>query len=254
MWRHAWKPVAAVVVVGTPPAYLYYRHYVKDKTFELPVKVQSPDGKSEMATRTFPLLPLTVLEARIREHATFQFHSRPGGIVWKQATAALASNDPIEDAHASQIVERDPSDPSYPGDYLFFAVMDGHGGYETSRLLSRVLIKAVALELSYLNNPPPLAKPSYLGSARALLWPFTSQTVTYPLDADPQKVSLAIQHAFTKLDDELLAAPLRILANNLDEESRKKNVIPDLSHHPLALATMLPAISGQRLLMTFLHI
>lgn len=243
MWRRIWKPVAAVVVVGTPPAYLYYRHYVEDKTFELPVKVQGPDGKSEMATRTFPLLPLQVLEARIREHATLQSHSRPGGIVWKHATAGLASNDPIEDAHASQIVERDHTDPSYPGDYLFFAVMDGHGGYETSRLLSRVLIKAVALELSYLTNPPS-AKTSYLGSARALLWPFTSQTTTYPLDADPQKVSLAIQHAFTKLDDELLTAPLRILANNLDEESRKKNVIPDLSQHPLALATMLPAISG----------
>lgn len=246
--------MAAVVVVGTPPAYLYYRHYVQDKTFELPVRVKGPDGKSEMATRTFPLLPLKVLEARIREHATFQSHSRPGGIVWKHATAALASNDPIEDAHASQIVERDPTDPSHPGDYLFFAVMDGHGGYETSRLLSRVLIKAVALELSYLTNPPSLAKPSYLGSARALLWPFTSHTVTSPLDADPRKVSLAIQHAFTKLDDELLAAPLRIFANNLDEESRKKNVIPDLSQHPLASATMLPAISGQKLLMTLLHI
>lgn len=242
MWRRVWKPLAAVAVVGTPPAYFYYRHYVLDNFFELPVKVQGPDGKPEMVTKTFRRLPLDVLEARIRQHATFQSHSRPGGIVWKHTTADLASNDPIEDAHASQIVERDPTDPSYPGDYLFFAVMDGHGGYETSRLLSRVIIKAVALELSHLTNQPPLAKPGYFGSARAL----TSQT---PLDADPQKVSLTIQHAFTKLDDELLAAPLHVLANNVDEESRKKNVIPDLSQHPLALATMLPAISGSCALM-----
>ncbi|KAJ7574995.1 hypothetical protein C8J56DRAFT_457987 [Mycena floridula] len=63
-------------------------------------------------------------------------------------------------------------------------------------------------------------------------------------DADPAQMSLAIQKAFENLDSEILKAPLRVLAENMDAESRKLNKIPDISQNPLALQTMLPAISG----------
>ncbi|KAJ7584257.1 hypothetical protein C8J56DRAFT_950403, partial [Mycena floridula] len=48
-------------------------------------------------------------------------------------------------------------------------------------------------------------------------------------------MSLAIQKAFENLDSDILKAPLRVLAGNMDAESRKLNKNPD---------TMLPAISG----------
>lgn len=245
MLRQAWKPVAAAVVVGTP-AYLYYASKSEQhQTFDLAVKVKGADGRPEMANRALSLLPMKILESRIREHETSHTHSRPGGPIWKYATAALASNDPIEDANAQQIVQRDESDPSAPGDYLFFAVMDGHGGRDTSQLLSRVLINAVALELSALvTDPQASVQPSLLQNMKSLLWS-SSQSTQAALDSDPQCVARAIESAFTKLDTELINAPIQILANNLDAEARKKKIIPDLSQHPLALPTMLPAISGK---------
>jgi len=244
MLRRVWKPITATLIIGGPAYYFYRSHYSKSQTFNLPIKIRGADGKPEMSTRTLPLLPLKEVEARIQENAVSETHNRPNGVFWKHTTAFLASNDPIEDANSNQIIERDASDPSAPGDYLFFTVMDGHGGYQTSRLLSRVLIKGVALELSALTTESNSAQSGLSGRLWSLLWSTRPQSITRPLDADPRRVSLAIQDAFTKLDTELLQTPLRILANSLDEKSRKMKIIPDLSKHPLALTSMLPAVSG----------
>lgn len=255
MLRRAWKPVAATVAVGIPSYYLY-RSYSAHPTFELRVRVKGTDGKPEMSTRTIDILPLKTLEQRINQHASLKSHTSPGGIKWNYTTAFLASNDPIEDANATQVVQRDDSDPSAPGDYLFFAVMDGHSGTHTSQLLSKILIKAVALELfSLSSNPSPETKSAsgILSSAKNLIWgskrsstvvPPSTPSHQGPLDADPKRVSYAIAEAFARLDHELTSAPLRILANSLDEESKKNKVVPDLSQHPLALTSMLPAVSG----------
>jgi pyruvate dehydrogenase phosphatase len=245
MFSRVWKPITATLVIGGPAYYFYRSHYSERHTFVLPIRTRGADGKPEMSTRRISLLPLKEVEARIQENAVSEIHDRPNGISWKRTTAFLASNDPIEDAHSNQIIERDASDSSAPGDYLFFTVMDGHAGYHTSRLLSRILIKAVALELSALSaesNPRPQLGLS--GRLQSLLGLTRPQSLTYPLDADPHRVSLAIQDAFTKLDTELIQAPIRILANSLDEESYKMKKIPDLSKHPLALTSMLPAVSG----------
>jgi pyruvate dehydrogenase phosphatase len=241
MLRYLWKPIAATTVLIGPPAG-YYWYKSRQEAFELAVKAQQADGKTVMTNRSFSLLPKSTIDERIREHATCESTTRPGGIVWKYSTAQLASNDPIEDASSHQIIERDPNDHSSPGDLLFFTVMDGHGGYHTSRLLSRVLINAVALELSTLIHNPSAIIPkagSYLGSIKSLFSPSPP-----PVAADPKIVAFAIQNAFTKLDKELLNAPMQILANNMDQSDLKLKTVPDLSQHPMALKTMLPAISG----------
>lgn len=241
MLRHAWKPIAASVVVGTP-AYLVYRRYSQVKTFEIPVRVKGSSGKSEMSTKTVTMLPLQELEARINENAVLHTTTRPNGIAWKHTTATLASNNPIEDANAHQLIERDASDPSGPGDYVFFAVMDGHGGFDTSRLLSKTLIKGVALELANLisnsSATPPLG---LMNRVKSLLGSYPSLQSSI---ATPDKVAHAIETAFVNLDKELLQTPLRILANSMDQEAYKTKTIPDLSKHPLALTAMKPAISG----------
>jgi pyruvate dehydrogenase phosphatase len=258
MLRRAWKPVATTVVLGVP-AYYVYHAYSRPSTFDLPVRSRGADGKPEMTFRRFELLPLKTLEDRIHQNASAASHTSPEGIKWNHTTACLASNDPIEDANATQVVHRDDSDPSAPGDYLFFAVMDGHSGTHTSQLLSKILIKAVALELSSLSSPSSAvgSSSSVLKSAKNLLWGSKSSTSSPPsppshqgpADADPERVSSAIAEAFTRLDHELTNAPLRILANSLDEESKKNKTVPDLSQHPLALASMLPALSGSCALM-----
>lgn len=255
MLRRAWKPVAATVVIGTPAYYYYKARYSAPQTFEIPVKVKGPTGKSEMAARAFPLSTMQELDARIQENATSETNARPDGLTWKYTTANLASNSPIEDAHSSHIVGRDETDPSAPGDYLFFAVMDGHGGYETSRLLSRVLIQGVALELSKLiADPQASAQSGLLDRLRSILYLAPSKTVKAPLDADPKRVSQAIETAFVNLDNELLQAPLRVLANNMNPDDYKNKTVPDLSEHPLSLTTMLPAISGMLLVISRLYL
>ncbi|KAF4601197.1 hypothetical protein EYR38_005847 [Pleurotus pulmonarius] len=247
MLRNAWRPIAATGVVGAS-GYAFYRYYyARNQTFELPVKSKGEDGKVVMTNKTLRLLPMSEVDARVREHASEEARPRPSGIVWKHTTATLASNNPIEDANASQVIARDPEDPSGPGDWLFYTVMDGHGGYETSQLLSRVLINAVALELSSLiPKPKTSTQSSYLRS----IWPTSSPTTpAISSDSNPSVVSEAIQNAFKKLDSELINAPLRVLANNMDGQSFKDKKIPDLSQHPMALQTMLPAISGSCALM-----
>lgn len=243
MLRRVWKPLAATFLIGTP-SYLYYSSKYKPQTFDLAIRTKGPDGKSSMSYRTFTLLSKDTVDARLKENATHDSKARPGGIVWNHSTASYAANDPIEDAHSSQIIERDATDMAAPGDLLFFTVMDGHGGFHTSRLLSTVLINAVALELSSLITDPSKARPSpgIIHNLKSILQsPFTSHT---PYDADPRHVSLAIQNAFSKLDSELINTPLKILATNLDDLAIKNKVIPDLSKHPLALKSMLPAVSG----------
>lgn len=243
MLRRAWKPIAATTVLIGTPSYYWYTLKYKQEAFDLAVKVRQADGKTVMASRSFPLLPKDTIDERIRERASSESTLRPGGIVWKHSTAQLAANDPIEDANSHQIVERDPTDPSAPGDLLFFAVMDGHSGYHTSQLLSRVLIKAVALELSTIIHNPSAVIPisgGILGKVKPLISsPFSSSVA-----GDPKNVAFAIQNAFTKLDKELLNAPMQLLANSLDEGTLKSGTVPDLSHHPMALTTILPAISG----------
>jgi len=127
MLRRAWKPIAGTVIgIGTPVSLYYYYSKVKPATFDLQVRETGPDGKRFMATRTFGMLSAEQVEKRLRDSAIIQSTLRPGGLVWNRATASLASNNPIEDASASAIVERDKTETGPEGDLLFFAIMDGH--------------------------------------------------------------------------------------------------------------------------------
>lgn len=246
MLRRAWKPLAATTVLIGTPSYLYYT-FTKQQTFDLAVKVRGADGIPIMANRTFSLLSQNAVKDRLIENASSDSFSRPDSTVWRYATASVAANDPLEDAHADAIIARDPSDPSAPGDWLFFTVMDGHGGPHTSRLLSKTLINAVVLELSSLVHSSDVPKSGLLEKLKLVFRTSSSKSREDP--QNPERISLAIRNAFTKLDQELINAPLSVLAANLDAESIKKNILPDLSKHPLALQTMLPAVSGSCALM-----
>ncbi|KAI5120692.1 hypothetical protein M0805_006980 [Coniferiporia weirii] len=263
MLRQPWRIAAASAATVGSSAYVYHVYTrparpARAESFELPVRsgLVGPDGKRTYTTQTIPLLPMSEVDARITRLATLQTHPRPGGIIWKHATAQLASNDPIEDAHAAFITERDPAPGAHgsDGDYLFFAVMDGHGGPHTSRLLSKTLISAVALQLHQLAKDPGAFPPergssySFFDSIRSLIGsapvPKPSASLGRPSDASPAYVSLAIQTAFAMVDAEIVGAPLRLIAEHLAQSKSKSNDPIDLSQHPMALPSMLPALSG----------
>jgi len=127
MLRRAWKPIAGTVVgIGVPASLYYYYSKVKPATFDLQVRETGPDKKRFMTTRTFEMLSTEQVEKRLKDGTIVQSTVRPGGLVWNRATASLASNNPIEDASASVIIERDKTENGPEGDLLFFAIMDGH--------------------------------------------------------------------------------------------------------------------------------
>ncbi|KAK7060390.1 hypothetical protein VNI00_001155 [Paramarasmius palmivorus] len=246
MLRRAWKPAAASVVAGGAG----YYYYTSRQYFEIPVRVMGDNGKPEMSKASFRLLSMAEVNERLNRNVAQETVQRPYGVTWHHTTASLPSNDPIEDANSHQIIQRDEVDKSGPGDYLFFSVFDGHRGPETSQLLSRILIKAVALELSQLaaDVKTPLSNGGILQSVTSMLWPSPNPIPTTGSASDPQNVSLVIEKTFTTLDWSLLNAPLTILKEAIQSQPSKDQV-PDLSQHPMAMKTMLPAISGSCALM-----
>ena len=255
MLRRAWKPILGTTVLVGGPTYLYYRYYSqpRSETFTLGVRVRDADGKPTVQKQKLPMVTMDEVNRRLAEHASSKSTVRPG-VVWKQATAQLSSNNPIEDTYSSVFVQRDPTDPAAPGDLLLFAVMDGHRSYHTSQLLSKILLPAVGLELQQLIKTPASAagkKSSTLETLKSMIYPSTASPTT--ADADPKRVAQTIQSAFEHLDWEITTAPLRILSEHVDKLAIAGQQIPDLSQHPMALATMQPAISGQRICPWELH-
>lgn len=248
MLRRAWKPILGTTVLVGGPTYLYYRYYSQSRseTFTLGVRVRDAEGKPTVQKQKFPMVTMDEVNRRLSEHALSKTTVRPG-VVWKQATAQLSSNNPIEDTYSSVFVQRDPTDPAAPGDLLLFAVMDGHRSYHTSQLLSKILLPAVGLELQQLINTPASAgkKSSTLETLKSMIYSSTESPTT--ADADPQRVAHAIQSAFEHLDWEITNAPLRLLSENVDKLAIASQQVPDLSKHPMALATMQPAISGKHI-------
>ena len=112
MLRNPWRTAATVsvtaVVSSACLSYLYHSRIKSNPSqdsFDIPVrsKLPGPDGRRTVTTQSLPLLTMAAIEDRIKQHASLRSTLRPGGIIWNEATAQLASNNPIEDAHASSL-------------------------------------------------------------------------------------------------------------------------------------------------------
>ncbi|KAF9077003.1 phophatase 2C family protein [Rhodocollybia butyracea] len=244
MLRRAWKPVAAsLFLVG--PAYYFYTSR-DSQTFAVPVRITNAEGKKENSMKTLPLLPMKIIDSRLHESGTSETNVRPYGVTWHHTTSSLASNDPIEDAHSHHII---PSD-NQKGDLLFYTVFDGHGGRNTSQLLSRTLINAVALQLSKLaaSTDSTSSTKSFTDS----LWQFWSKSSSNSSFGawDVPSISSAIESAFVEFDTVLIDAPVSILKQALQEmKLSAKDSVPDLSNNASGVQTMQAAISGSCALM-----
>ncbi|KAI9467151.1 phosphatase 2C-like domain-containing protein, partial [Lactarius psammicola] len=234
MLRRAWKPIVGATVLVAPPAYIYYRYTVNNKnpTLSIDVRERRPDGKATMVKHTFPLLSSAVIDQRINELATFTSQPPSEGLVWKHTTAQLSSNDPIEDAHARAVITTDATTSDPARNLLFYAVMDGHSGFHTSRLLSQVLIPAVMLELDLFSGQGDDASTKSSSMLDILKYPFSSslqRRSDAPQIGQVEKVSRAIQRAFYNVDFEIVNGPLRVLSANVGKLDKMD--VPDLSQH-----------------------
>jgi pyruvate dehydrogenase phosphatase len=240
MFRRAWKPILGAAAIMVPPAYLYYS---RNPTFSINVKEKGPDGKVNVVKRSFPLLSKSTVDQRINEFAVSTSQAPSQGLVWKHTTAHLSSNDPIEDAHAQATISTEATSSDPARNLLFYSVMDGHSGFHTSRLLSHVLIPAVVLELSsFAHDGGASTKISSLPDIlKSLFSPRSLFHADASRDGHVERVSHAIRKAFDDVDFEIVYGPLRVLAANV---SKLDTNVPDLTQHPMAEASMSPALSG----------
>jgi pyruvate dehydrogenase phosphatase len=228
-----------------PPAYLYFT-YNRNPTFSINVKEKGPDGKPYVVKRSFPLLSKSTVDNRINQFAVSTTQPPSQGLVWKHSTAYIASNDPIEDAHAQATISTEATSSDPARSLLFYAVMDGHAGFHTSRLLSHVLIPAVVLELSSSARDGGVhfksSSSSIFGVFRSLFSDRPLPHADAPQEGHVERVSKAIRRAFDDVDFEIVNGPLRVLAANVSKLDTTN--VPDLSQHLMAEASMSPALSG----------
>lgn len=255
---------AAVAGIGASGYWLYSSRNTYGNTFDIRIRQRSSDGRSSMVSKSILQLSDSEIEERLTENAKIESIARPNGVTWSHATASLNSNNPIEDANAQLILRQQLKDSNRgtsrlgaAGDLLFFAVMDGHAGPHTSRLLAKALIPAVALELSTLDRPSPeresinqSSKRGYLGGVLSYLQslvPFSHSSSAHTPSKDSKYVELAIQTAFANLDSEITNAPSRVLEML---QTKAESINP--WEHPMAEASMLPALSGSCALLAVL--
>lgn len=109
-----------------------------------------------------------------------------------------------------------------------------------------MLIPAVVLELSSFARDGDGDISSKMSSILDVLkYPFSRGSLPHAdvsQEGHIERVSQAIQRAFDNVDFEIVNGPLRVLAANVGKLDKEK--IPDLSQHPMAEASMLPALSG----------
>ena len=266
-FRKSIRPLAASAALGATgyAVYSYSDRMQKTdspasgSTFSIPIRLKGPDGRAIASTRSISYLAKDDVERKLTENAFSTSVPRSDGLVWKYDTAYLASNDPIEDANAQAVVGGEDWPPhaqrsaSPTGDMLFFAVMDGHGGFFTSRLLAKTLIPSVALELSTLLQAPSNSNNSKTQSLVAYLKSFIwtpspssgiasiPSNTSYPYDADPTYVKTAIQTAFARLDSEIVNTPIKLV----EELSKSKlKLDKDSEEFQVAVGSLLPALSG----------
>lgn len=175
--------------------------------------------------------------------------------VSRYATNTLASNDPIEDRYAADSISRQllyEGIPKAPADKIqgdglkLFSVIDGHGGWATSQLLSQTLHPMLVLSLRSLHagNTPEAGLTSSKSatdfiktSLQRMLPSAAASLLTSPATVSPQTISDAITSAYLALDDQIVSSPLRLIGH-VPSQPGKPNV------RPIVLPLIEPATNG----------
>jgi pyruvate dehydrogenase phosphatase len=205
-------------------------------------------------------------EEKLTRHATSRVFTpvKPTSVV-RFDTNYVECNDPIEDRHAEDFVDRnklytngvggvnDPvnKDGSAAGIKLF-SILDGHSGWQCSQLLSNTLHPMILLSLRslYAGNYPPTDFDSPTSSTDFLrLYVFslvpkmkrkivdTFPFLASPAEVSPQTISNSIISAFLALDQQIVTSPLRLIPH-VPGKPGQPNV------RPIVAPMIGPAVSG----------
>lgn len=174
-------------------------------------------------------------------------------------------NDPIEDRHAEDFLERKVLYPERHSEQYdreamggplagikLFSIIDGHSGWQCSQLLSKTLHPMILLSLRslYAGYTPPSDSTSSTTSSDYLklyvhsLVPKLQNKIidTFPFLASPAKINPqtitdSLTSAFVALDDQITSGPLRLIGH-FPVKPGQSNL------RPIVSANIGPAVSG----------
>lgn len=203
-------------------------------------------------------------EEKLTRHAVSRSFSptKPTSVV-RYDNNYVECNDPIEDRHAEDFIERkklytegvgsslDPFAEEQAGGVKLFSILDGHSGWECSHLLSQTLHPMILLSLRslYAGNAPPAdhsgtSSTSYLKHYTTNLIPTLKQKlssalpfVSLPATIDPQNISNSLIAAYLALDEQIVTSPLRLIGK-VPNKPGEPNV------RPIVDPMIAPAVSG----------
>ncbi|CDZ98619.1 Protein phosphatase 2C/pyruvate dehydrogenase (lipoamide) phosphatase [Phaffia rhodozyma] len=219
-----------------------YTAHKFDTKFSLPTK----SDPSNVRVDTWKLIGLAEAERVLKADEKIVTLDRPGNPVVRSDTSSLKANEFIEDRSAQAILK------GADGDLCFFAVFDGHSGFQTSHLLSQTLIPTTSLsvqstlsrspspfssdsELRTTTDQPSPSSFSTLGLSRLRDIFSSSSKQSRELEgASMDEIKESIKHAWQTLDKSIVWDPVDLLS------SLPSN--PDLSL--ISYPTILPALSG----------
>ncbi|EKD01543.1 type 2C Protein Phosphatase [Trichosporon asahii var. asahii CBS 8904] len=181
---------------------------------------------SRRQTVSFKRKSVAEANAMLKEHEETRDIERPGNPVARLDTNYIASNEPIEDRSAADVIPRGqpkgswwgsaaPADAANkPGkrDLVFVSVIDGHAGDATSQLLSKTLHPTLTIALAGLQS----------GIIRGhSFWHKAYDWMTFSKAWTPPHVADALKHAFVTLDDNICYGASRMLPNlNRDDPAQ----------------------------------
>ncbi|KAF7972269.1 hypothetical protein HWV62_18598 [Athelia sp. TMB] len=153
--------------------------------------------------------------AALRQHEETRSADGKATGIARYDIVQVSSNDPNEDDHSAAIV------PHPKGSWAFFAVLDGHSGWETSAWLRENLIPAVTGALADLYHDYHSLGDSFLAKAWALIGHNSDGGDAYTPPAS--SIDIAMRKTFKRLDDDIVhdavervfAAPSKNLATNI---------------------------------------
>lgn len=200
-------------------------------------------------------------EEKMTRHAnTRTFRPSKATSVVRYDNNWVECNDPIEDRHAEDFIDRallfsgdqgKTETTGIPGIKLF-SILDGHSGWECAQLLSQTLHPMILLSLRslYAGHEPPSnfsvsTNPvdyirNYIQSLQPKIQHKVADTFPFlavPAKINPQTITNSLISAFLTLDEQIVKSPLRLIPH-VPNKPGQPNV------RPIIAPMLAPAVSG----------
>ncbi|KAH7924681.1 protein serine threonine phosphatase 2C [Leucogyrophana mollusca] len=149
------------------------------------------------------------VNSRLRERERSHIAKDKTSGISRYDVSQISSNYPCEDDHGEIIV------PTPSSQWAFFAIFDGHNGWETSRYLSKNLIPAIIGALA--------------DTYGKYLHDHDIDNTTSTPSPPPEAIDDTIKETFTRLDDDIVNTPLENVFSSSSREAATRLLAPAYS-------------------------